>query len=137
MPASCGLPPTLLVAPTMRELGPVAAAWIKGSSNEKTFVAALDEAAVSCVILCVRDPADLAWRIDRDNAERIVMRHRDEPTETSIPRQAMKLARLIDMDEFERKAAEVVKRPRRKKAGAEEAEVPEDISPMRSSSRAA
>ena len=136
VPASCGIPAVRLHAPLMEEMGPVAKAWLEGSSKAETFQRALDAAAVGCLVACVRSGSDdeLDWRISRADAERMFVRQAQEPTERAAWRQALKLAGIVDVDELERKIAEEAKRPRRRRKtakSAEETEAPRDVSPTK------
>lgn len=138
IPAADGLPEIHLVAPTVREAIPVARAFDEGcrsakSDGGRTFTEVLDDAAVGALRLCYRDPGDPERRLSERHAWLLLERQHEEPTERNAARTALKLARIIDLDEFEAEAEKLAKKGKRARRAAGEAAAPEDISPTRRS----
>lgn len=137
--AANGLPEIHLVAPTVREAIPVARAFDAGcraareSEEGRAFTDVLDEAAVGALRLCFRDPGDPERRLSDRYAWLLLERQHDEPTERNAARTALKLARIIDLDEFEAEAAKLAKKGKKARRATGEAAAPEDISPTRRS----
>ena len=130
IPACDGLPEIWLEAPTNREAMPTAKEFVVESQKDGNFFKAVDEAAIQCLMLTVRYPDDPDRRITRRRAELLAERHNDEPTERSAWRSALKLCRIVDMDEVDELVKQTAKRPKRRRK-AEETEAPKDDSPTK------
>lgn len=124
IPEANGIPAILLVAPTGREIRPTAVAF-KDAMDEvakaqaevagkdapspediglldNLFRDALEAGAVGALVACVRDPGDSEARITEAQAQVILEAHADLPTPQNAWRSAMRLARIMDLDAYDK-----------------------------------
>ena len=138
IPENNGVPALLLVAPTGREIRPAAVAFRSAmeaaakanaafavrknptpeevAENGNLFADAIEIGAVGALIACVRDPEDPDARITEPEAQIILDRHGDSPTPENAWRTAMRLSRLMDLDEYDRQVALAAKKANAGKA---------------------
>lgn len=131
IPPNNGLPEIILEAPTIREIIPVAKRFAEDSAKKGNFGAALDDAAVACLVLCVRYPGDPDKRITERRAQLLLARQSDEPTPRAAWRTALNLADLVDMDALDDAIRKEAAKPKKRRRKAGETVVPKDDSPTR------
>lgn len=153
-----------LVAPEAREIGPVARefrrrvdAFTRGNAEFAAlesptpaqraaferdfggmFADAIVDASVGALIACVRDPGDPAARLSPEAARALQAAQDTQPTDQAAWRSALKLCRIIDLDEYDRKVAEAEKIERKakgKRRGSGEAAAPAVDFPPSTNSR--
>ena len=143
VPAGGGVPAVRLEAPEIREIGPVArrfsrevAEFVKVQAEYAAidrptaaqraefeqehagrFADALVEASIGALRACVRDPADPDARLSEPAARALQAAQDALPTERSAWRQALKLCRIIDLDEYDRAIEEAAKKGKRRGSG--------------------